>query len=70
MHNHAYFQVVKHRKRRRRRKKLKFGKYVMSGAKPGGTVDERRTEKRASVVEKVEEAMQHPKNPFDEMSID
>ena len=59
MHNHAHVQVGKHRKRRRRRKKLKFGKYVKSGAKPRGTVDERRTEKRASVVQKVEEAMQH-----------
>ena len=65
-----HFQVGKHRKRRRRRKKLKFGKYVKSGAKPRGTVDERRTEQRASAVEKVEEAMQHLPNPFDEMSID
>ena len=70
MHNPAHFQVGKHRKRRRRRKKLKFGKYVKSGAKPRGTVDEKRTEKRAFVVEKVEEAMQNLKNPFDEMSID
>ena len=69
MHNHPHFQVGKNKKRRRRRKKLKFGKYVKSGAKPRGTVDEKRTEKRASVEEKVEEAMQHLKNPFDEMSI-
>ena len=58
------------KKRRRRKKKPKHGVYVKAGAMSRGVEDVNRREKTISAAAKVEEAMQHLPNPFDEMSID
>ena len=48
----------------------KHGVYVKAGAKSRGAENVKRREGTASAAQKVEEAMQHLPNPFDEMSID
>ena len=58
------------KKRRRKKGKPKCGHFAKTGAKSRGSEDVRRREKTVSAVEKVEEALQHLPNPFDEMSID
>ena len=58
------------KKRRRRKKKHQNRHTAKTGAKSRGAEDVRRRESTVAAAEKVEEAMQHLANPFDEMSID